>query len=373
MKLTDLTQKLPAELLKLIEFIDDYGFEVAIIGGWVRDYFLGTTLSNDFDIELRPQDELCDFMSLYESLVEVLENSYQVEHLAYNVTKIRLPRCEVELTLPRVEDYSDEIHHSNFEATYIADVDYTQGFKRRDFTINAMCLVYARDCFNLIDPLSGYQHLQQKRLVACSEDFKHDPVRYLRGIRFSLKLGFELELALVQEMKQFKLNQFSPHYLKLEAMKSQRPLSFFKDFFGYRGKEFFLDELALAFEAKFFQFSFEEFFRNIIFLNQHLLDLINEAARIFLKQPEFNDYHYQKYLGQKYEYGVELSEAVRSFRHLSKLNPEVIDFYFDNKLTDISSEKLQQIEKTKIDLTHIEPSQRSEYDFYFKLKGVYGN
>ncbi len=65
----------------------------------------------------------------------------------------------------------------------------------RDFTINALALPLNRSFpeSELLDPLSGINHLQQKQLNMCSpHGFSDDPLRMLKGIRHAVTLGFVL-------------------------------------------------------------------------------------------------------------------------------------------------------------------------------------
>jgi len=63
----------------------------------------------------------------------------------------------------------------------------------RDFTINAMALDI-RSPQELLDPLGGAADLQAKILRACSsKTFTDDPVRVLRAIRISAKMGLHIQ------------------------------------------------------------------------------------------------------------------------------------------------------------------------------------
>ena len=66
--------------------------------------------------------------------------------------------------------------------------------RRRDFTVNA--LYYTTDGFRLLDFNSGLEDLKAKQIRMIgdpNERYKEDPVRMLRAIRFSAKLGFSIE------------------------------------------------------------------------------------------------------------------------------------------------------------------------------------
>lgn len=61
--------------------------------------------------------------------------------------------------------------------------------KQRDFTINAMALPLFADG-ELLDPLGGQEDLKRGVLSPCPGALEADPLRMLRGFRFSAQLGF---------------------------------------------------------------------------------------------------------------------------------------------------------------------------------------
>jgi hypothetical protein len=162
-------------------------------------------------------------------LFRFLSNKYETENLKFNILRVFLDEYECEISLPRLEVFTDEFSHSNFKAEFISDLDYSQGVMRRDFTLNAIYLEY-NEGFSLIDPLGGVKDLLNNNLVPCSQSFNKDPVRYLRLVRFMLRDNLEVEDQLLQEAKSIPIISFSSHYLKNEAIKSGKPLLFFSEF-----------------------------------------------------------------------------------------------------------------------------------------------
>lgn len=73
---------------------------------------------------------------------------------------------------------------------------------RRDFTINA--LFYNIADFSIIDHVGGLDDLENKliRVIGNPDQrFTEDPVRMIRAVRFAAKLGFEIEPAAYQSIK----------------------------------------------------------------------------------------------------------------------------------------------------------------------------
>ena len=171
----DLSSILPDELIKLVRLIFSHGCKTSLVGGAIRDYFLEGKVSDDFDLELRPIRPTENILDQYKVLIKNLDQVYNTENLPYNMIRIDVEHLCFELTLPRIETYSCDFHHSNFDASFIADLDYSKGCKRRDFTINSMLYEYDGTSFHLIDPLDGKEDLDNRLLKPCSEDFDKDP------------------------------------------------------------------------------------------------------------------------------------------------------------------------------------------------------
>lgn len=78
-----------------------------------------------------------------------------------------------------------------------------QDLELRDFTINSLALnlkSFMHD-LELLDPLSGRIHLQQKLLHRCShKSFKDDPLRMIKGIRHAATLDLSLSEETQQEI-----------------------------------------------------------------------------------------------------------------------------------------------------------------------------
>jgi len=73
----------------------------------------------------------------------------------------------------------------------------TEDLQLRDFTINALALSLDASFPNseLLDPLVGINHLQNKQLQACSSrSFSDDPLRMLKGIRHVVTLNFNFSV-----------------------------------------------------------------------------------------------------------------------------------------------------------------------------------
>lgn len=225
-ELKTFNKALPLEVINLLDFFNAEGFKAGVVGGIPRDYLNEMRIGDDFDVELRPAVE-SEFFKRFESLQKKLkERGISAREKGFKVFEVLLDNASVEFTLPRIEVFNDSVHHSNFEARHIADRDYSHGFLRRDFTVNAIMFERWEGEWKLIDPLSGVSDLKARLLRACdTQNFVKDPVRFLRALRFSLKLDLTFEHTLQTLLENMELS-VSSHYLKTEAQKSLRPLTF---------------------------------------------------------------------------------------------------------------------------------------------------
>ncbi len=225
LNLNQLNKSLPKEIISLFNLIESFGFLPAIVGGFSRNYLMSGEISKDIDIELKPTSDLCT-----KELYKKIENEYKTENLSFNILRISLGTFEIELSLPRKEKFDGSIGHSNFQVEFIKADDYKEGAARRDFTINAIYFAYEKSKFSLVDPFGGVLDLKNKILYPCCEkSFDKDPVRFLRAFRFKIKYDLTLSkelMALISKRKNEYKTIYTSFYLKQEAIKSEKPITF---------------------------------------------------------------------------------------------------------------------------------------------------
>ncbi|MCT4642674.1 MAG: hypothetical protein N4A33_10310 [Bacteriovoracaceae bacterium] len=215
--------QLPLQILDVLKTINAQGFSAGLIGGFTRDYLIEGSFSYDIDIEVRKKNKKADYKNLCEALEANIENDFEIITFCQGDYNFEISR-------PRIENYKEDISHKNFSFKFVETFD--NAFKRRDFTLNAIMFLYDEGRFELVDPCNGVLDLSNRVLNNCSDDFIFDPVRYLRAYRFKEKLKFSFSENLENKLEQMKNYDFSAHYLRSEANKSPRPLSFLKNVFG---------------------------------------------------------------------------------------------------------------------------------------------
>ncbi len=224
---SDFRDSLPKQVLGLLDILWSKNYYPYFTGGTVRDFILLQQLSKDIDVELHFQDDLDESLrvSHWDALFMKLAGEYKVERLPYDVYRIKLDDHEVELSQPRTERFSTKgsKSHHDFHCALHAQLPLRDSFKRRDFTINAMAIGLKKNgVSHFYDPYEGLKDLKLNRLNACSDSFVHDPVRFLRAIRFYFKYGFKISDDLLNKLSIMNLEQVSHFYVWQEAIKSGR-------------------------------------------------------------------------------------------------------------------------------------------------------
>ncbi len=172
---------LPREVLYCIHALQKAGHSAYAVGGCVRDALLNLT----------PQDyDICTSASP-EQTAEVFAGHELVRNgEKHGTVGVILGREVYEITTFRTEGgYSDSRHPDWVE--FVAKVD--EDLARRDFTINAMA--YSPEA-GYIDPWGGQADLDAKILRAVGDPvvrFSEDPLRILRGVRFTVRFGLKPE------------------------------------------------------------------------------------------------------------------------------------------------------------------------------------
>lgn len=233
------------EVKEFLKYILDNDFILTLVGGSVRDYFLKQTLSKDMDFEIkvsREIDEQCwlDELKEFFSKTEEKFTDYNIKELKYSIYRVQIGEYELEFSSPRKEIVTDSQTHDYFTAKFISNLEYKSAFVRRDFSINAIGIMFSMSennlSFDIIDPFNGVSDLKSKTLSHLSDDFYYDYVRFLRMIRFECLLGFNINEELKSNLSQFKLNQLSYYYLFYEFKKCFQlsdPLIFLRKLYEY--------------------------------------------------------------------------------------------------------------------------------------------
>jgi len=173
------------------------GGELYRVGGSVRDELLGVAT----------EDQELDYLVrgiTPEELENILIGFGRLELVgkSFGVYKFHPKGSDtaVDIAFPRRER-SLGPGHREFAVEWDWRLEVEKDLLRRDFTINAM----ARDVRDdrLVDPCDGRRDLEDRLLrMMFPEAFEEDPLRVLRGVRFTIRFGLNVDPATREAMKE---------------------------------------------------------------------------------------------------------------------------------------------------------------------------
>jgi poly(A) polymerase len=176
---------------KLGELFHAKGHELALVGGPVRDAFLGRATNDlDFTTSANPDQIIAVLKGNVDAIWEIGKE--------FGTIGARIGDTHVEITTYRAENYDPESR----KPVVSFGKDINDDLFRRDFTINAMALRLPEGVF--VDPFNGLQDLLDGviRTPGKPEDsFSDDPLRIMRAARFASQLGFLIEEKTFAAMK----------------------------------------------------------------------------------------------------------------------------------------------------------------------------
>lgn len=173
-----------------INFVKSIIDPVYIVGGCVRDLYLGKTPKDyDFCTPYTPDEMESRIKRSGRKPIDVGKK--------FGTIGMHYSGDTIEITSFRKEAYKPGSRKP--EVDFVGDIK--DDLHRRDFTINSMALLDNK----LIDPYNGIDDLNNKIIRATgnpTERFKEDPLRMLRACRFAAQLGFSIEEQTLKKIKE---------------------------------------------------------------------------------------------------------------------------------------------------------------------------
>lgn len=222
MTIINRTMPLPSSVEYVLSRLKENGYQAYVVGGAVRDFLMGKT-PHDYDLT---SDALPSQIS------DVFKDFYQ-EHSGekHGTIRVIVDHKPIEITTFRCDEgYTDYRRPDNVE--FVKDV-YIDS-KRRDFSINAF--YYSEG--HIYDFHEGLEDLNNKVIKTIgnpSARFHEDALRILRAIRFSAKLGYEIESKTKTALLDCKeeLNLIAKERILTELKEISSTSNFFRDIKEY--------------------------------------------------------------------------------------------------------------------------------------------
>ena len=162
---------------------------VFVVGGYVRDFYLGKDIEQITDI---------DFVTIGSGikLAEKISNELNSPNLSifkqFGTAQIKYDDLELEFVGARKESY-----RRNSRKPIVEDGTLEDDQLRRDLTINALSWSLNPEDFGLLyDPFEGIQDLKKKIIrtpIDPEKTFDDDPLRMMRAVRFATQLQFKID------------------------------------------------------------------------------------------------------------------------------------------------------------------------------------
>ena len=169
-------------VMRLSHRFAEAGRELALVGGPVRDAFLGREVNDlDFATDARPDEIL--------RLVKPISDTQWDIGRQFGTIGALMDGLTVEITTYRTDVYDGATRKPEVEFGETLESDLL----RRDFTVNAMALRLPQQV--LVDPSDALADILNRVLTtpgAPEVSFGDDPLRMLRAARFTSQLGFTI-------------------------------------------------------------------------------------------------------------------------------------------------------------------------------------
>jgi poly(A) polymerase len=171
------------EASAVVERLAQCGHEAYLVGGAVRDFFLGRT-PKDFDVVTDAWPD--EIMRMFPGSQSV-GHRFRIVHVAVQtddgVRTVETATFRASPDSPAGGYQRDD----NTFGTLATDAG------RRDFTVNG--LYYDPQTETVLDPVGGVRDIRAGRIRCIGESnarFREDPVRMIRAVRFAARFGFDL-------------------------------------------------------------------------------------------------------------------------------------------------------------------------------------
>ncbi len=208
---------LPKILEIILEELKNIGAIPIVVGGSVRDSFLGISCK-DYDIEIFEIDSI-------EIIEDTLKKfgSVKLVGKSFGVLTLKVDGYDFDFALPRTE-LKIGLSHQDFQITTNSKLSFKEAAIRRDFTINAIGYDYFKKEF--LDPFDGINDLKNSVLRHINDEtFIEDSLRVYRAVQFCARFNLTLDEQTFDLCKTIVKNR------ELEHLPKERVFEEFKKLF----------------------------------------------------------------------------------------------------------------------------------------------
>ncbi len=166
-------------IYEVLNILESHGFEVYIVGGYVRDRFLNRdSVDADIITNALPSEVALIFC---DNLINIFEK--------YGAVKIKLNGKIIDITT-----YRRELSYSFGKPNDIVFIsDIKEDLIRRDFTINTLCMDKNNNIIDYLNIIDDFKLRVIKTTRETTQVLSEDSSRMLRALRFMSELGFSLD------------------------------------------------------------------------------------------------------------------------------------------------------------------------------------
>ena len=184
------------DALKVLYRLSSLGYTAYLVGGGVRDLLLGRK-PKDFDVgtSAKPNEVKRAFRNCF-----LIGRRFRRAHVRFGEKVIET--ATFRQNSMSVGDIIEHAAEGPLEDNTFGTPE-TDAY-RRDFTVNG--LFYDIKDFSVIDWVGGMKDIEKKVIRAIGDPdirFQEDPVRMMRAVKFSSRLGFTIEKKTLAAMKKY--------------------------------------------------------------------------------------------------------------------------------------------------------------------------
>lgn len=189
----ELAEILDEKMFRLIgETADELGLECYVIGGYVRDIFLGRP-SNDIDVVCIGAER--PGILLAETLKKKIGRKAHLSVFKnFGTAQLKVNGFDEELEFVGARR---ESYQRNSRKPIVEDGSLEDDQNRRDFTINALAICLNKERYGeLVDPFDGLYDMEDGIIRTPLDPditFSDDPLRMMRCVRFATQLRFRID------------------------------------------------------------------------------------------------------------------------------------------------------------------------------------